>query len=66
MYMNLKKYIAWVQGKAIVMVLWISPIEQVFPYNPIYNINAKEAEITETITVEDSNWDLHFQVHQRY
>ena len=39
------------------------PIEQVVSYNPIYNINAKAAEIADTITVEDSNWDFHF--HQR-
>ena len=63
MYLNLKKYIAWVQGWEIVMVLWMYYIEQCFIYNPIYNINAKEAEITETITVEDSNWYFHF--HQR-
>ena len=32
--------------------------------NPIYNINAKEAEITEMITVEDSHCYFHF--HQIY
>ena len=35
-------------------------IEQSLPQEPIYNINAKEASITEAITVEDSDWDLHF------
>ena len=40
------------------------PTEQLLPQDPIYNINANEAEITETITVEYSNWDLH--VHPRY
>ena len=46
------------------MVLWMSPIEQFLFQDTIDNINVKESEIKETITVENSDLDFHF--NQRY
>ena len=40
------------------------PFSTILFQDPIYNVNVKEAEIIETVTVEDSDWDFHF--HQRY